>query len=55
MRQNETAEMPATMKKMKMDTAAAKPYCAPCPDENASLYVYEMRMSVDPAMLCSTP
>ncbi len=38
-RQNEIAEMPATMKKMKMDTAAARPYWAPWPAENASLYV----------------
>ena len=38
-RQNEIAEMPATMKKMKMDTAAASPYWAPWPAENASLYV----------------
>ena len=38
-RQNEIAEMPATMKKMKIDTAAASPYWAPWPAENASLYV----------------
>src|SRR5262249_9283454 len=38
-RQNPTAAMPATMKKMKIDTAAASPYRAPPPAWKASLYV----------------
>ena len=38
-RQNEIAEMPATMKKMKIDTAAARPYWAPPPAWKAILYV----------------
>ena len=38
-RQNEMAEIPATMKKMKIETAAASPYCAPPPAWKAILYV----------------
>ena len=38
-RQNEMAEIPATMKKMKIETAAASAYWAPAPAWKASLYV----------------
>ena len=48
MRRNPTTETTATMRKMKMLTVAARPYCAPWPPK-AIRYVYVMSRSVAPA------